>query len=46
MFTEQEVEKFAEWLIKIDDQRMAQRYPAPAWTEKLTDEELLNELFR
>lgn len=44
MLTEQEIEKFAEWIIKQEKILMDKKHPLPKEDKELTNEELLKEL--
>jgi hypothetical protein len=45
MLTEIEIERLADWIIKKDNERLKARYPIPKRAIKMTDDELLAELF-
>lgn len=44
MLTKEEVEKFADWIIKKEKELMDKKYPIPKDDKELTNEELLKEL--
>lgn len=41
MFTQEEAEKFADWIIAQENKMIAARYPIDAEIAKMTDDELL-----
>ena len=44
MFTKEETERFADWIIKKENEMLAARYPIDPEVAKITDEELLEAL--
>ncbi len=44
MFTQEEAERFADWIIAKENEMLAARYPISPETAALTDDELLAEL--
>ena len=44
MFTKEEAEKFADWIIKKENEMLAAKYPICPKVQKMTDDELLKAL--
>lgn len=44
MFTQEEAEKFADWIVKKENEMLAARYPISAEVVNMTDDELLEAL--
>ena len=45
MLTQEEVERFADWIIAQENKMLAARYPITPEMEAMTDDEILAELF-